>query len=301
MTPEFLKRLAGALVAVLVVWLAASLIRRAGRDETGELALGRFDRQVADQASLVKGADTILFRKEGSGWTVNGYRADASAIDELLAALNDSSARSELVAESASSHERLGLDSTSARRLRVTQGTTTLVELLLGSRGNSYGSIFVRGPGADAAYQLSGNLANLADRALDDWRDKRIAAIAPESVAVVEVQTGRVRYRLTKGPSGWSIGSAAADSAAVAGLLDRFRSLSAIGFATTAQADSAHFDPADKVVRLFALGDRPLLTLSADSTASGFWVQRDGDQVIYRLDTWTMGPLAPDAGSLQRK
>jgi hypothetical protein len=301
MNSDTLRKLWIALGALLAVWLVFTLVRRAGRDETERLALGAVDTKTVDQVLLVKGADTLRFVRQGEGWTVNGQRADAKLVDQLLQSVGDSAARSELVAESASSHARLGLDSTTARRLTVRQGDRVVAELLLGSRGAGYGSVHVRRPGEAASYLTAGGLADVADRPLDDWRDKVIAQIAPESVATVELTAARKSWRLTREDSGWTLGSVPADSAAVASLLDRYRTLTASGFPTSAQVDSARFDPPDKVARLLASDGRVLLHLSADSLPSLFVARREGDPTTYRLDTWAMSGLVPDEASLRKK
>jgi hypothetical protein len=301
MTPQMLKRLTGALAAILAVWLVASLLRRAARDDAGQLSLARFEAEAVERFTLAKAGDTLRFDQANGRWTVNGYRADAKLVREMLAALTDTTARSELVAQIAASHQRLGLDSAAARRLTVARSGAVVADLLLGNRGSSYGSIYVRAPGDSAAYALTSRIADAADRSLDDWRDKEVGTLIPDSVAAIAVEQGRASYRLTRGAAGWTIGDAAADSSAVASLLERLRVVTANGFATPAQADSARFTPADKTIRVFARENRALMTLSADSTASGFWVRRDGDSTVYRLDTWTMGPLTPDAASLRKK
>jgi hypothetical protein len=300
MNTETLKRLAMALAAVVAVWLIATGVRRTGRDESRQLAFGAVDAKAVDQVVLARGPDTVRFARQGAAWTVNGMRADARLVDDMLKALGDTAAHSELVAETASSHARLGLDSAAARRLTAMRGGQVVTDLLVGSRGISATTVYVRKPGEASSYAVSGALADVADRRLDDWRDKLIAAVEPESIATVEVLDGKTSWRLTRAATGWTIGATAADSAAVAGLLDRFRTLTAAGFATPAEADSANFAAPDKVVKVWAKGDRPLVVLTADSSASGFWVRREGDATTFRVDTWVMSGL-PTEESLRKK
>ncbi len=299
MNAQTLKRLAVALVALIVVWLGISLLRRAGRDREGRLALPRFDPKTVDQALIVRGADTLRFVRRADGWAVNGHRANATAVGDMLSALADTAAQSELVAENASSHQRLGLDSATARRVTISQGGKTVLRLLLGSQ--SYGSLYVRKPGDNAAYLFRGSLTEVAGRQPDDWRDKTIARVEPESVTAVAVQRGKRAYSLKREVRRWSLGSTAADSAAVARLLGQFQDLQAAGFPTEAQAESARFNRPARVVQLAASGGKPLLVLRMDSTAGGFWVRRDGDSTTYRLDAWTVGQLAPADSTLRKR
>src|SRR2546425_920557 len=74
---------------------------------------------------------------------------------------------------------------------------------------------------------------------VDDWRDKRIAGVEPDSVRALEIARGKERYALERRDRRWTIaGRGPADSAAVTRLLEQYRRVVAVGFATPRQADS---------------------------------------------------------------
>src|SRR5439155_1488038 len=74
---------------------------------------------------------------------------------------------------------------------------------------------------------------------VDDWRDKRIAGVEPDSVRAFEIARGKERYALERRDRRWTIaGRGPADSAAVTRLLEQYRRVAAVGFATPPQADS---------------------------------------------------------------
>jgi hypothetical protein len=296
-----LKQLAGVLAALVAIWLGLSFARRTERDTERHFDMPRVDAKTVDQATIMRPTDTVRLAKQGTGWSVNGHPANGTLVDDLVRALVDTTAQSELVAESAASHARLGVDSSKARRVVLRHGDRTLVDLLVGGRGGNYESAYVRKPGENTVYQLSGQLFELAEKQPDDWRDKVVARVEPDSIAMIEVQRGKKSYRLARGDKGggWSIDGVAADSSAVAGLLDRFRNLEASGFATAAQSDSANFTQPTRVIRVLGKSDRPLVVLSADSISSGFWVRRDGDATIFRFDSWLLNNLSPSDSTLR--
>src|SRR5512143_3575394 len=111
MNDKMLKRLAGALIALIVLWAGVGLVRRSGRDVETHFALPHVDAKSVDHASILHLKDTLRFDRKGADWFVNGARADAKLVEDMLKSFADSSIRSELVAQSASSHRRLGLDS----------------------------------------------------------------------------------------------------------------------------------------------------------------------------------------------
>jgi Domain of unknown function (DUF4340) len=302
MNPRTLKRLAVVLGILVVAWVGLGLAQRLGRDREGRIRLASFDPGYADGALVVHHADTLRFVRRGAAWLVNGHAANAGFVTDMLRGLADTTAPSELVSERASSLPQLGLDSASAWSVTALLGRRVLGTLLLGTRGTTYSSVYARRPGATTAYLLTqGQLAGITDRLPDDWRDKTIAKVAPESVAVVQVRRGARGYTLTRGAAGWKLGQARADSTAVAALLSQFRDLEAAGFASPAQADSARGEATTRQVTLEAKGGRPLLVLEMDSTIAGYWTRRQGDSTTWRLDGWTADQLTPADSILRPK
>jgi Domain of unknown function (DUF4340) len=302
MNTQTLKRLSGALLVLVVLWVGLSFARHERRDTEGRFALATFTPKAVDRALIITGADTIKLVRQDTGWTVGGYRANGAYVDAMLNVLSDTTATSELVAESAASHARLGLDSATAHRLVVMQGARPLAALLVGGQGGTYGTSYVRKPGDNASWQLQGTLSQIANRSLDDWRDKTIVHLDPDSVGAIDMQRGKKTWRLTRADSGaWTMGAAAGDSSAVAAVLNQFRTLQASSFASATQADSANFARPDRSVRLTSRSGVPLVSLVMDSTAGGFWVRRAGDSVTYKLDSWLANQVVPVDSTLRKR
>ncbi len=301
MSVGFLKRLAGALAGLLVLWLGMSLFRRAGRDASGGFELPTIDRNAVDTVVIARATDTVRLTRQGAGWMVNGLVAGPALVAQLFDAMADTAAQSELIAENASSHDRLGIDSAKARRLSFRQGGKAVAELLVGSRGGNFESAYLRAPGQNSVFQVKGRLIDYVERQVDDWRNKRMVEVEPDSVAKVEVQFAKTGYVLTRADTVWTINGAPAVSATVTNLLNQFKSLDAAGFATAAQVDSTNFSAPDRIIRLKASGERPLASLTVDSTASGLWVRRDGDPTVFRIDSWILNQLAPTDSTLRKR
>jgi hypothetical protein len=233
---------------------------------------------------------------------VNGRPASSSLVHDLLGALSDTSASSELVPQSKSSHERLGVSADSGRHVRVAARGKTVLDAVAGKRTPDFNGVYVKLANQDAVYAWRGSaLGEAVTRSADDWRDKRVIAVAPESVAVIELRRGTRTYTLTRDSTRWTLGGTAADSLAVAGLLDQYRALDAAGFATAAQMDSANFTEPFAGIRLLAKGGRALGALPFDSTASGVWTRVDSAATVYRLDPWRLPQLVPADSTLRQR
>lgn len=301
MSPAHLKAIAIGVVVLLLAWGASELFSRRPDTTTAAFSLSAPAAAQVDTIEITHAADTIVLAKGATAaWTVNGLVAAGPKVAELLAALHDS-ARPELAAQDPSSFGRMGVDSASGRMLRIAGGGKTQLRVIIGGHGPGYDASYLRLPGDAHVYLWHGGLPGLAERSLDDWRDREIAAVPSESVAAVDVRRGREHYVLTKRGTTWSLPSGApTDSSAVARLLQSFRTLTASGFASQRQADSLRLKRPQRSVTLRASAGTELVALTLDSTAGAFWVRRADRPTVYRLDFWQVDQITPSAATLAR-
>lgn len=292
MSARQLRLLVIALVGLLVLWGTSRLLSRGSDVVRGSLAFPGITAGSADSVVITHGADTVRLARAGERWTMNGYPASLQAVQDLFLALRDS-APPEVAAISPTSFARMGVDSTGGWWVHVSGAGREALRLVIGGGGTEYGTGYLRRPGSDTVFLWRGRLPELVRRPAEQWRDHRIAAVIPDSVRRIAIERGARRYELSAEPHGWRLAQAAADSAKVAAFLGRFRDLEAAGFATPAQADSALHHAPRRRVTLRGTSGGPLLALTIDSTASGYWVRREGDSTVYRMDSWNADPLTP--------
>lgn len=304
MSSTQLKLIAGGLLVLLLLWGASTLLSRRPDSVRASLDLRVPALADVDSITIVKGQDTIaIARQSATDWSVNGHRAALASVTELLQALRDS-ARPELVAQDSSSFARLAVDSAGGRwlRLRGGHGGKPVLEVIVGTRPTDFQSAYLRRPGDAHVYLWRGRLGALVERTLDDWRDKRIAMLASDSIALVEVVRGTDRYALSRAGKAWKVNGAPADSGAVARYLDRLKAITASGFATS--QDTASRRTARQERRLAVRSPRhALVSLAFDSIAGGFVVRRlagggGGDVTVYRMNVWDVDGVTPTRASL---
>lgn len=303
MTSTQLARLAMILGALLLLWGAVSLARRGSRgfSESDRFALPAIAGDSVDSVVIMRAADTVrLARRDSAVWTVDGHPASQSAIQGLFDALADTARRTELVGARPASHGGFGVDSAKGTRIRLVRSDSTLVDLVQGNRGPGLDGGYFRFAGDSAVYLVGGNLAEVLEQSPEEWRDRRIAGVVPDSIGLIEVTRGRRAYTVRRDSSAWSlVPGGRTDSAAVAELLSAYREVEAAGFASRTEADSAQFARPDRRVRLLRKDGTPLMSLAFDSTATGFWVRATGDSTVYRVDTWSADRLAPADSTLK--
>lgn len=301
MSAAALRRALLALVVLVAAWAAFALFRGSVSDAPVRFGLPKLTPADVDRIVITAHGDTITLARGGAGWLANGYPAATGAVDDLIDALSDTGVTSDLVARNAASHARMGVDSTGGRRVRFFKGERALVDLVIGNSGGSYQSAYMRRAGENDVYLVRGRLAGLAGRDLDAWRDRRIAAVPADSVRTVEVTRGSRHWTLSRTDGGWRVGSAAADSAAVARLLQGMADVSALGFATAAQADSLDLAHPKRALTVLGPASDTLLHLVFDSTAGGTWVRRGVGGPVFKLDFWRLDQLTPSDSTLRKK
>ena len=307
MSAKNLKLIALGLAVLLLLWGGSELFSRNSDSVTAAFALPALAQADVDSISLIKGADSIVLTKQAStGWTANGQRAAPAGVADLFRALRDSE-RPEIVAQDSSSYARLQVDSAQGRWLRLYRGGKPAVTLVFGGRGSQYQSVYLRRPGDSRVYLWHGSLAGLVDRRADDWRDKRIATLEPDSIAALDVARGKDRYTLRRAGKTWTLDGAAPDSGAVARYLERLKSIMASGFATPREADSTRRVRPTR--RLTVRGGHGVLVeLAFDSTPGGYFVRHlaggrgargGGNAPLYRMNNWDVDGLTPTSQSLK--
>ena len=303
MNARQLKQIAVGLAVLVVLWGGLKLFKKTSDTTTAKFVLPALTANDADTVKITGSSDTLVLAKRGpDSWSVNGMDASLSAVNDLFQALKGIKT-AELVAQSASSHKSLGVDAASGKRLAVIKSGKTLVDLVVGGHGPAFEGVYVRRPAEDAVYLLQGGLGNAVDKGLDDWRDRTVTKVDPDSVHEIDIRMKRGSYVLRRGAGakGWQFASGAkADSEAVRRMLEQFRNLQAGGFPTKAQEDSIHFThPTRRVVLRGA--SHPLADLVLDSTADWWWVRNAGGGTIFRLETWRVPQLFPADSTLKPK
>lgn len=299
MSPRVLLRIVAGLVLLVIAWRALALLQRPGAETVAGLPLPRVTEPELVKVHLVDEGDSVVVTRAGDAWWVNGFPASGQAVRGFLAALNDSLSQSELVSESAQSHERLGVDSLHARRMVLSSTAGPVLDLWLGRRGPDFEGFYVRRAGAAATYLLRGAFAEATALTLEQWRDRQIARVPPESVGSIEVTRGRSRWSLTRGTSAWNLAAGPADSARAVRFLFQFGDVRAAGF-PDASGPTPDFSQVERTVTVRNRAGEPLLGLALDSTEAGaFWVRRERDSLVFRVDGRLAELLTPAESSLR--
>lgn len=297
MSRRALVRAVGALGALLVLWVAFTLLRGRLSQPSEQLRFPAVAPADVAEVEIAGPADTVRLARSADGWRVNGGAADPVEVRKLLDALGDTAVTGELVARNPASHARMGVDS-AGRRVVVRGADGVLLDAVFGV-GGGYQGVYVRVAAADEVYRMRGALGGLVTRAADSWRDRRIASILADSIGGVVIRRGGAETALARDGEVWTVAGTPADTAAVRRLLGALGEITAIGFATPAEAESLDFGRPDRRLTVLSRGADTLLDLLVDSTEAGFRVRRSGRADVFQLDFWRVNELTPPVETLR--
>ncbi|MFQ5538069.1 MAG: DUF4340 domain-containing protein [Gemmatimonadota bacterium] len=310
MSAKTLKWLGIATAALVAVWVLVSLVERGRASGTGAapLEVAAIVEELNPDAlvgvRIAGPGDTLEILRTPQGWTVDGYAADSASMSRLW----DSVEKMEItgpVARNPANHERMGVSGSAAWKV-VFRTDGDSVALLVGRSGTPFGSAYVRLPGADEVYLLTGGLRTVLTRRRDDWRNKRIAAADTSAVTRIEVTRGRDTYAVERSDSTWTLkddglsgAEEPADDDVVTRILQELAGLDATGFWSA--DDSVATLPEDgRILALDADGDT-LLDVHFGSGGMDRWARVPGDSVIYRFPSWRLDRVAPEPGKVRAK
>lgn len=303
MSSKVLFRIALVLGVALAAWAGLALLGRSSTDTPLGFGLPHLSPDSTESIEYVGPGDTVRLARQGTAWSVNGHPAATKAVEAFFRALADTSTRSELVAESAESHARLGVDSAAGKRLTVTGGGQTLLDLWFGGRGPDFEGFYVRRAGDNRVFLLRGTFADLSVQPVDDWREKQVLAVVTDSLTRIDVARGKAGYSLTRSPGGWTIspgGGAVVDSARMSRYLAQLKEVRATGFPSPEQADSARFTPPERRLTLYGPAGRMLAELSLDSLSSTFVLRKGTGTDLYTLDQRMTELVVPAESTLKK-
>lgn len=296
MSERALKRILTAVAVVVAAYAVVTLVRGGPSSPAAEgtealrETLTSLEPEAVEAVRFVRDGDTVrLSREEGSRWTVNGHRADSATVARFWNQLGEARVGS-VAARNPENHERLGVTEDAAARILFDGREGETSEILVGEPGPTGRSAYVRFPDRETVHVVHGDLRGAARREVDAWRDRTVLRVDTARVESVELVREERTDTLRREDDSWSVDGAAADSAAVRGLLGALARLRASGFAP----DTATLDADRRLVARGSAGDTLGLLELAEGQGSNLRIRAEGDPVVYEISSFEGERLFPD-------
>lgn len=160
------------------------------------------------------GARSTTLRKEGGGWVVfdpgapdKKYAADENQVNGAIDALNQVK-NPDFVTDRSEKLAEYELDDAKALKLKVLQGNSTSVELMLG-KASKNGGVYVRKAGSNDIFAHQGWLDGAVRKEVKGWRKRQLTALKAEEISqlLLRSKDGEVvTLKAGANPSEWSLG-----------------------------------------------------------------------------------------------
>jgi hypothetical protein len=202
----------------------------------------------------------------------------------------------DLVASNPENHRRMGVAPDSAWTMEIEISDVTR-SILVGNPGSRYGTVYVRHPEEDGVHLMMSSLRSQVIRGVDEWRNKRLAAVDTSAVWRIEVERGATGFNLQRADTTWVLEEGAETNPnTTRALLGEMVRLDASGF----------HEPGDSLAALEATltalseaGDT-LLFLEIGGGDGDRWLRVMGDSVTYKAASYRASRLLPGLEQLRR-
>jgi len=277
----------GVLAALSAVWLSV----RDRSSSTGEsLDLGsQIELSVSEIRITPPDAPVIRLQLAAEGWTVNGYPATDSLVEDLLAQL-DTLPKARLVAQNPATHERMGVAAEMAIRVELGPATDPDAVLLLGGSGPE--GRFIRLPDQPEVFVVPESAIQDLGRAELRWRDPTIVAVDTAALARIVIRRGSSRpVAVSRDETrAWLVDGTAADTMVMRLLLESVADLRTTGFPADSFVFAVDFDQPSAILELYVESGLPntppvSLLFASIPTRSDVLVRRADNPIVYAIDS----------------
>lgn len=255
----------GALIALgILAWLKFSpqLKERQNRSWLAD----KID--TIDKIEIVNGEEKDTLVKKDGQWLVtseNDLPADKEKIEQLLASL-EKLKKTELVSKNESYHHKFGVNQESAIGLKVYQGETTLLHLLVGNAGPDFESNYIRFPEQKEVYLSSVALRSTLIQ--PRWKNLKVTDFYSDEVEKLIIKRGQNQKEF--------------DSEKAKDLVNQLTGIQA----NDAQAGSIAEPTTTITIKLKENRGEISLKLGEKDKSGQRYCQKNEESVIYLLPSW---------------
>jgi hypothetical protein len=237
-----------------------------------------FEQDKLSRVELSAKKQDIEFGRNKDQWQIvnpKPLRADDSKVEELIRKLGD--AKMDLTASDDDQKKAAAAFSsgTVVATAKVTDASGT-EELQVRKNKADY---YAKSSAVEGVYKVGSDLGTALDKAVDDFRNKKLFDLGFTDPDKIELHDGAKAYFLTKGGSDWfSADGKKVDAMGAEGFVEKVRDLSASKF-----LDSG-FGTAVLEVMATSNGGKNVEKVSVAKDGDHYVAKREGEPALYQLD-----------------
>jgi len=255
------------------------------------LLTANFDK--VSQVDLTAKKQNIEFGRSKDAWQIvkpRPLRADNFSVEDLVRKLKD--AKMDLSASADSDEKKIAAlfaSGTPVATAKVTDATGTQTLEIRKNKTDYY----AKSSAVSGVYKVASDLGTSLDKALDDFRNKKLFDFGFDDVSAVDMHDGSKTYSLVKGGPDWWDNGKKMDSASVQAFIDKFRDLAATKF-----PDSG-FTSAAITMKVTSNEGKRVENISIAKNGDNYIAEREGEPSLYQLDPKAVEDLQKAAADVK--
>lgn len=279
-----------ALVVVFVVLVAvASLYTLRERRPHTQTPYSSLEADSLLRVEIRKGDTTSIFERIGGQWELTqpfSYRADQDALTNLLKKLAELEL-GEVISANPDKFPTFQVDDSSGVLVKAYgRGERPAISVILGKMSSDFQHCYLRFPQRGKVYMVRGVSRYMADRKVDDWRDKTILSFDTEKVIELAYIYPNTKFSLTKEEGKWMLEKQEADSTKVTQVLSLLSDFKADGF-----KDGGELEPQlTLVIKLEDETEKKLLIDEEDEKGK-YLTKREDRETVFWIHSWKVDRL----------
>jgi len=255
------------------------------------LLTANFDK--VSEVDLTAKKQSIEFGRSKDAWQIvkpRPLRADNFSVEDLVRKLKD--AKMDL-STSADSDEKkvtaLFASGTPVATVKITDATGTQTLEVRKNKTDYY----AKSSAVAGIYKVASDLGTGLDKALDDFRNKKLFDFGFDDVSAVDVHDGSKAYSLVKGGSDWWSNGKKMDGASVQAFIDKCRDLAATKFPDSGFANAAI------TMKVTSNEGKRVENISIAKSSDNYVARREGEPSLYQLDSKAVEELQKAAADVK--
>jgi hypothetical protein len=252
-----------------------------------------FEQDKLSRVELIAKKQDVEFGRDKDQWQIvkpKPLRADGLQVDELLRKLKDAKMDLALSADDAKKAAAAFAAGTPVATVKLTDPSGTQQIEIRKNKDDYYAKSSL----APGVFKATPELGAGVDKALDDFRNKKLFDFGFSDPSKIEMHAGGKTYAFQKGGEDWFSNGKKMDGVSLQSLLDKLRDLSATKFIDNGTLGTPTID-ITVVSNNGKLTEKVLLAKQGADYAA----QRENEPALYGLDTKTVDELSQAASDVK--
>lgn len=218
----------------------------------------QLDSAAVDRIQFRKFDSKLILQRQNQKWFLvepDSHRADNLVVGRLLGSASRLEV-GEMISSNPGKQFWFQVDSLTGVGLQFLSGGNRLASVVVGKMSEDRMHGYLRKTDSDEVYLAEVGFVQMAQRSVNQWRDRRIFDFDPDQVTEIELGSGGERFKLTREDTLWKLSrhpygeTSPADGQTVENYLQTLAEVRADDFAFKSRIEGLAFETRDPVLTL---------------------------------------------------